>query len=90
MWVYPVKCDVTDTADVGVRGHIGHCLPDKVLHLFQPALVLWVDLVGFLDCFERVDLQRIFLRFGPCLRLAIGGFGNTFLRSGLSISMVLL
>ena len=63
VWVYPVKCDVTDTADVGVRGHIGHCLPDKVLHLFQPALVLWVDLVGFLDCFERVDLQRIFLRY---------------------------
>ena len=80
---------MTETAEVGVRGQIGHCLPDVLLHLFQPLVVLCVALVGFLDCLERVDLQSILLRFGPCLRLAIGGFGKTFFSSGLSISIVL-
>ena len=31
----------------------------------------------------------LLLRLGPCLRLAIGGYGKTFFRSGLSLIMVL-
>ena len=39
---------MTDVADTGVRGQMGHCLPVVVLHLLHPAVVLFVALVGFL------------------------------------------
>ena len=80
---------MTDTAEAGVSGQIGHCLPEELLHLVHPFTFLWVALVGFLVILGSVDLQRIFLKFGPCLKLAMGGLGKTFFNSGLSISIVL-
>ena len=80
---------MTDEAEVGVSGQTGHCLPVEELHLLQPAVFLCVALLGFLEILDRVDLQSILLRLGPCLRLAIGGCGKTFFRSGLSLIMVL-
>ena len=87
--VYPVSWEVTDVAEVGVNGQTGRCLPVDVLHLLQPAVFLCVALVGFLEIFGRVALQSFFLRLGPCLRLAMGGAGKTFFRSGLSVIIVL-
>ena len=71
--VYPVRCEVTEEAVTGVSGQIGHCLPVVELHLLHPAVVLCVVLVGFLDSFGKVALHSKFRKFGPCLRLAIGG-----------------
>ena len=75
--------------EVGVRGQIGHCLPVVVLHLLQPDVDLWVALVGFLEILGRVALHRSLLRLGPCLKLAMGGLGKFFLRSGLSDNIAL-
>ena len=71
--VYLVRCEVTERAETGVSGHIGHCLPVVELHLFQPADVLCVVLEGFLEILGNVALHNNFRRFGPCLKLAIGG-----------------
>ena len=65
---------MTDTAEAGVSGQIGHCLPEELLHLFHPFAFLWVALVGFLVILGSVDLQRIFLKFGPCP--CLGWFGK--------------
>ena len=84
-----MRCEVTDVADTGVRGQMGHCLPVVVLHLLHPAVVLCVALVGFRESLGKVALQSSLLRLGPCLRLAIGGLGKASFRSGLSVTIVL-
>ena len=84
-----MMCEVMDVAVLGVNGQMGHCLLPDEEHLFQPAEDLWVALTGFLDTLYNLLLHRILLRFGPCLRAAIGGFGKGSLSSGLSEIIVL-
>ena len=66
-----------EVADTGVYGHWLQLLPPDALHLFHPAEFLWVARVGFLVILNNFDLQSSFLKLGPCLSAAIGGFGNT-------------
>ena len=76
--------EVMEEAEIGVYGHWLQLLPPDALHLLQPAEFLCVDLLGFFVTLGSLDLQRRFLKFGPCLNAAIGGSGNTSLSSGFS------